>query len=135
MPSGEKATLDTPSVCPSKVRSNCPSVTRQSRTVPPTDPEARRVPSGEKATLRTEALCPPKVRSNCPSVTRQSRTVPSRCPEASRVPSGEKATLNTACSVSQNAVSSKVSTSYIYTPMEEARANNWPLGDQSISAM
>jgi hypothetical protein len=93
--SGEKATLFTQCVCPSRVRRSFSSDTLHSLTVLSRDPEARRLPSGEKATLFTQSVCPSRVRRSFPSDTLQSRTVLSRDPEARRLPSGEKATLLT----------------------------------------
>jgi hypothetical protein len=51
LPSGEKATLVTQSVCPVRVATNAPSDTRHNRMVRSQLPDASKLPSGEKATL------------------------------------------------------------------------------------
>ena len=51
LPSGEKATLKTASLCPVSVRSSVPSNTLQILTVLSHDPDASIVPSDEKAIL------------------------------------------------------------------------------------
>ena len=50
-PSGLKATLQTPPVCPGRVRASWPLVASHTFTVLSTLAEARRLPSGLKATL------------------------------------------------------------------------------------
>ncbi len=60
-PSGEKATLLTEEVCPSRVLMSCPSLVRQMQMVLSAEPEARVEPSGEKAMLSTELVCPLRV--------------------------------------------------------------------------
>ncbi len=78
LPSGEKATAWTESLCPSSVCRCVPVVVSQSRTVPSREADAIVLPSGEKATALTQSLCPSSVLS-----VRACRRVPEpHCPIA-----------------------------------------------------
>ena len=88
-PSGETATPDTTSVCPSKQRSSLPVATSQRRRVLSRLPESRRLPSGAKATVVTPALCPWNRRMSWPVTTSHTRMVlsilPRQGPAAGRI--------------------------------------------------
>src|SRR5207253_1138009 len=66
VPSGLKATLLTPAVCPLSMRVSWPVAASHIFTVPSPEPLARRLPSGLKATLLTPAVCPLSMRVSCP---------------------------------------------------------------------
>src|SRR5262249_11190442 len=70
-PSGEKATEETSSECPVKVRSFLPVTTSHSFRVASELPDRAVRPSGEKATDKTQPECPVKVSIDRSLISRQ----------------------------------------------------------------
>ena len=75
VPSGEKQTLVTESVCPMRVFKCCPVAGFHNRSVLSPLPLASMVPSGEKQTLVTDSVCPMRVFRCCPVAAFHKRTV------------------------------------------------------------
>src|SRR5262249_1555910 len=108
LPSGLKATLPTPPLCPPSVNLTLPVAGSHTLTVRSQAPLASHFPSGLKATLftpdpstrntirlglsRGRLRCPRKVSSGRPVRAFHTRTVLSSPDEAMRLPSGLKAT-------------------------------------------
>ena len=82
LPSGEKATLNTPLVFPFRVRKVRPLVTSHRITVLSHDPDARVFPSGENVTVIILSECPDRVFRGCPLATSHKVIVLSVDPEA-----------------------------------------------------
>src|SRR3954454_7897851 len=101
VPSGEKATLFTPSST-RRFRISLPVAASQSRITPSCAPDRHCLPSGEKATQETaRPPCPTKQQTCLPEATSQTRLVPSQLAVAHRELSGEKATPKTASRCSE----------------------------------
>jgi len=92
LPSDEKATLLTTSLCFLKICNTLPLLTSHSTIAPDACAETNIDPSGEKATLLIW-LPGSNVRNKCPSLVRHTRTLPADEPAASISPSGENAKL------------------------------------------
>src|SRR5512135_2323647 len=89
LPSGEKATLATPSVWPLKVRIGSQVSAFHRRAVLSTLAEATVLPSGEKASSHTGAVCPVNSQIVAPVCASSSRGVPAALPASRRLPSAE----------------------------------------------
>ena len=123
VPSGENATEETSSVCPSRVAIFVCVAASHSLTVPSADAEATMVPSGENATEVTACVCPAKVAVFVRVATFHSLTILSFDPEASSIPSRENATEKTSLVCPSRIAAFPVATSHSLTvPSSDAVA-------------